>query len=67
VIRGVDKLDGATVKASDLRAGAALILAGLAAEGETRIEDMEHVLRGYEAVDAKLKALGADVAMETPG
>jgi UDP-N-acetylglucosamine 1-carboxyvinyltransferase len=65
VIRGVDKLDGATVTATDLRAGAALILAGLAAEGETRVENMEYVFRGYEAIDEKLRALGADVALDT--
>ena len=64
VIRGVEGLGGANVKATDLRAGAALILAGLAAEGETRIENMEHVFRGYEAIDVKLKTLGADVALE---
>jgi UDP-N-acetylglucosamine 1-carboxyvinyltransferase len=64
VIRGVDGLDGASVRATDLRAGAALILAGLAAKGETRIEHMEHVFRGYESIDRKLRALGADVALE---
>jgi UDP-N-acetylglucosamine 1-carboxyvinyltransferase len=64
VIRGVDSLDGATVAATDLRAGAALILAGLAAEGETRVENMEYVFRGYDAIDAKLRALGADVLLE---
>ncbi|MCL2011019.1 MAG: UDP-N-acetylglucosamine 1-carboxyvinyltransferase, partial [Synergistaceae bacterium] len=51
VIRGVSSLDGATVAATDLRAGAALILAGLAAEGETRVENMEYVFRGYDAID----------------
>ncbi|MDR2179640.1 MAG: UDP-N-acetylglucosamine 1-carboxyvinyltransferase [Synergistaceae bacterium] len=66
VIKGVDSLDGAPVKATDLRAGAALILAGLAAEGETHVENMEHVLRGYEEIESKLRALGADVAFE-PG
>ncbi|MDR2137184.1 MAG: UDP-N-acetylglucosamine 1-carboxyvinyltransferase [Synergistaceae bacterium] len=65
IIKGVKNLSGASVKASDLRAGAALILAGLAAEGETRVENIEHVLRGYEAIDLKLRALGADVAFET--
>jgi UDP-N-acetylglucosamine 1-carboxyvinyltransferase len=64
VIRGVDGLDGASVRATDLRAGAALILAGLAARGQTRIENMEHVFRGYEAIDLKLKALRADVALD---
>jgi len=63
VIKGVDSLDGATVAATDLRAGAALILAGLASEGETTVENMEYVFRGYDAIDAKLRALGADVAL----
>ena len=63
VIRGVDRLHGATVKATDLRAGAALIMAGLAAEGETTIDDMVHVWRGYEAIDQKLKSLGAKVEL----
>ena len=64
VINGVRKLDGATVRATDLRAGAALILAGLSASGETRIEDMVHVWRGYEAIDRKLRGLGACVSLE---
>ncbi|MDR1875057.1 MAG: UDP-N-acetylglucosamine 1-carboxyvinyltransferase [Synergistaceae bacterium] len=64
VIRGVDGLDGASVRATDLRAGAALILAGLAARGQTCIENMEHVFRGYEAIDLKLKTLGADVSLD---
>ena len=64
VIKGVEKLGGASVKATDLRAGAALILAGLAAENETLVENIEHVLRGYESVDAKLRALGAEAAFE---
>lgn len=64
IIKGVKDLQGAVVRASDLRAGAALILAGLAARGDTCIEEMEHVFRGYEAIDLKLKSLGADVALE---
>ncbi|MBR1486926.1 MAG: UDP-N-acetylglucosamine 1-carboxyvinyltransferase [Synergistaceae bacterium] len=63
IIRGVEKLQGARVKATDLRAGAALIMAGLAAEGETIIDDMVHVWRGYEAIDKKLKSLGAQVEL----
>ncbi|MBQ7220854.1 MAG: UDP-N-acetylglucosamine 1-carboxyvinyltransferase [Synergistaceae bacterium] len=63
VIRGVDKLHGAAVKATDLRAGAALIMAGLAAEGETTVDDMVHVWRGYEAIDKKLASLGAKVEL----
>ncbi|MDR1730700.1 MAG: UDP-N-acetylglucosamine 1-carboxyvinyltransferase [Synergistaceae bacterium] len=64
VVRGVDALDGASVRATDLRAGAALILAGLAAGGETCIEQMEHVFRGYERIDEKLRSLGARVTIE---
>ena len=64
IVNGVKALDGATVRATDLRAGAALILAGLAASGETRIEDMVHVWRGYEAIDRKLRGLGARVSLE---
>ena len=63
IIRGVEKLQGARVKATDLRAGAALIMAGLAAEGETIVDDMVHVWRGYEAIDKKLKSLGAQVEL----
>ena len=64
IINGVRRLDGASVRATDLRAGAALILAGLSAFGETRIEDMVHVWRGYEAIDRKLRGLGASVSLE---
>ena len=64
IINGVPRLDGATVRATDLRAGAALILAGLSASGQTRIEDMVHVWRGYEAIDRKLRGLGAVVSLE---
>lgn len=61
VIEGVDRLSGATVKATDLRAGAALIIAGLIAEGVTEIEDSYHIYRGYEDIDKKLLKLGADI------
>ena len=63
VISGVERLSGANVKATDLRAGAALILAGLAAQGQTQVEDMVHVWRGYEAIDVKLRSLGAQVEL----
>ncbi|MCR5347714.1 MAG: UDP-N-acetylglucosamine 1-carboxyvinyltransferase [Fretibacterium sp.] len=63
VISGVRQLQGTSVKATDLRAGAALILAGLAAEGETRVGEMIHVWRGYEAIDEKLRSLGARVGL----
>lgn len=61
VIEGVEKLTGCEVKASDLRAGAALILAGLAAEGPTEVLDIYHIDRGYVNIEDKFKALGADI------
>jgi UDP-N-acetylglucosamine 1-carboxyvinyltransferase len=61
VVEGTGSLKGAPVKATDLRAGAALIIAGLAAEGVTEIEDIYHVERGYEDIEKKLRALGADI------
>ena len=61
VIEGTQKLMGAPVKACDLRAGAALIIAGLAASGITEIEDIHHVERGYDCMEGKLRALGADI------
>ncbi len=61
VIEGTDKLMGATVRATDLRAGAALVLAGLVAEGTTEITDIEHIDRGYMNFDEKLRKLGADI------
>ena len=61
VIDGPCKLTGCDVRATDLRAGAAMILAGLGAEGTTRIGDLHHIDRGYENIVAKLKNLGADI------
>ena len=61
VVKGVKKLSGAPVKACDLRAGAALIIAGLAANGVTEIEDIYHIERGYENLEIKLRSLGADI------
>jgi UDP-N-acetylglucosamine 1-carboxyvinyltransferase len=61
VIEGIEKLTGAEVKATDLRAGAALILAGLAAEGSTVISNVEHIDRGYEEIDRRLNNIGADI------
>ena len=60
-INGVEKLSGTRVRAVDLRAGAAMIVAGLMAEGETIIEDIEQIDRGYENVVGKFMALGADI------
>ena len=61
VITGCDGLRGATVKAHDLRAGAALVIAGLAAQGETFVENIHYIERGYENLIGKLTALGADI------
>jgi UDP-N-acetylglucosamine 1-carboxyvinyltransferase len=61
VVRGSARLSGAPVRATDLRAGAALVLAGLVAEGETVVSDAHHVDRGYEDLAGKLAALGAPV------
>ncbi len=61
VVRGVERLSGAPVRAFDVRAGAALVLAGLVADGETVITDAHHVDRGYENLDGKLASLGAHV------
>lgn len=62
VIQGVDHLHGAPVKADDLRAGAAMIIAGLAAKGRTEIESIIYIDRGYENVVEKFSALGADIS-----
>lgn len=62
VIEGVNKLTGSEVRATDLRAGAALILAGLAAEGTTQIDDIYHIDRGYVNIENKFKGLGADIS-----
>lgn len=61
LVKGVEYLDGATVMATDLRASASLVLAGLVARGETLIERIYHLDRGYEHLEAKLNALGANV------
>jgi UDP-N-acetylglucosamine 1-carboxyvinyltransferase len=61
VVRGVDKLLGAPVMATDLRASMSLVLAGLAAEGETEVHRVYHLDRGYERLEEKLQAVGADI------
>ncbi|HJR44952.1 MAG TPA: UDP-N-acetylglucosamine 1-carboxyvinyltransferase [Actinomycetota bacterium] len=66
VIRGVERLSGAPVRAPDIRAGAALVLGGLCAEGETHVYDIGHIDRGYEDFVSKLRGLGADVRLEDP-
>lgn len=63
-IRGVSNLTGATVTSTDLRASASLVIAGLIAQGETVVEDVRHLDRGYETLDKFLSALGADIRRE---
>ncbi len=61
LVRGVPRLTGAQVMATDLRASVSLVLAGLAAEGETIISRVYHIDRGYERIEEKLGACGADI------
>jgi len=61
VVEGVEKLSGATVMATDLRASASLVIAGLVADGETLVERIYHLDRGYDQMEAKLRGLGADI------
>ena len=65
VVCGVEKLHGAAVGATDLRGGAALVIAALQAEGTTQIENIHHILRGYEDIVGDLHSLGADIHLET--
>lgn len=65
VVRGVPRLSGCPVDATDIRAGAALVLAGLAAEGRTTVTNAQHIDRGYHGFDGKLAALGADIVRDT--
>ena len=62
VIRGVERLSGAPVRAPDIRAGAALVIGGLCAEGQTQVYDIAHILRGYEDFETKLRGLGAAIS-----
>ncbi|MEQ1933020.1 MAG: UDP-N-acetylglucosamine 1-carboxyvinyltransferase, partial [Fimbriimonadaceae bacterium] len=66
-ITGVEKLNGANVEASDLRAGAALVLAGLAAQGETNVRNIHFIDRGYQDLEANLRSLGADIERRSIG
>lgn len=61
IIEGVEKLTGAPLYATDLRAGAAMVIAGLVAEGKTEVMEVYHIDRGYEAIEEKLQQLGADI------
>lgn len=64
IIEGVEKLSGANVRATDLRAGAAMVIAGLIAEGKTEISDVEHIYRGYPNIEQKFRELGAEISVE---
>ena len=61
IIRGVSALQGAEVRATDLRAGAALVLAGLVAQGKTVLSELYHLDRGYYRLEEKIQALGGDI------
>ena len=61
VIEGIEKFSPATIKAVDLRAGAAMVLAGLATAGRTEIEEIRHIERGYDDIVGKLRSVGADI------
>ncbi|MBP1935457.1 UDP-N-acetylglucosamine 1-carboxyvinyltransferase [Paenibacillus sediminis] len=65
-IRGVPRLYGATVEATDLRAGAALVIAGLAAQGKTIVEQVHHIDRGYDRIERLFQHLGANIHRQTP-
>jgi UDP-N-acetylglucosamine 1-carboxyvinyltransferase len=65
VVRGVPRLSGAPVRAHDIRAGAAMVVAGLAAEGPTTITGVHHVDRGYDDLVGRLRAVGADIERTT--
>ena len=64
IIKGIRKLYGATVEATDLRGGAALVIAALTAQGKTKVNNIEYILRGYENLDKKLSKLGANISKE---
>ena len=64
IIKGVRKLSGASVDSSDLRGGAALVLASLAARGKSKVNNIEYILRGYENLDKKLNELGASIKID---
>ena len=61
ILAGPTPLQAATVRASDLRAGAALVIAGLIADGETEVQEIQHIERGYSSLIEKLQGIGADI------
>ena len=63
IVRGVEGLSGAPVEARDIRGGAALVIAGLAARGATRVGGIQHIARGYQGMDSKLQDIGADILL----
>jgi UDP-N-acetylglucosamine 1-carboxyvinyltransferase len=65
IVTGVKRLVGAPVMASDLRASAALVLAGLVARGTTTVQRVYHIDRGYESIETKLQSVGADITRVT--
>ena len=65
IVKGTRKLSRATVEATDLRAGAALVIAGLIAKGKTKVNNIEYILRGYENLDKKLNKIGAKIIKTT--
>ena len=67
VVRGVDKMVGAPVMATDLRASMSLIIAGLVADGQTEVSRVYHLDRGYERLEEKLSAVGADIERQSDG
>ena len=64
IVKGTKKLVGANVHATDLRGGAALVIAGLVAKGKTTIRNIDYILRGYENLDKKLNKIGANIKIE---
>jgi UDP-N-acetylglucosamine 1-carboxyvinyltransferase len=64
IIDGKRKLNGANVFSTDLRGGVSLVIAGLSAKGETKVDKIDYILRGYENLDKKLQKLGADITLK---
>lgn len=64
IIKGVKRLHGANVESTDLRGGASLVMAGIAAKGTTKVQKVEYILRGYDNLDKKLNSLGANIVRE---
>ena len=64
IIKGIRKLDNANVKATDLRGGAALVMAGLSTKGESKVENIEYILRGYDNFEDKIRNIGGNIIKE---